>query len=247
MTTLARLSKSEAQLLDKLEAIRDQPVGKIFPIDMPAREIVTWSRAIVSWHEKTDGEQAAKIHMLGCLHARARANPAVLKEADCKTIDEYEDKIFGGKKHISTIYKISSSYLAYPDLTPQDIIDIGTTNLVVATKLAGQTKDLSPRQRKEIVQQAKKSVAEFKEWAEVDSGLSHRGALTLAEFKILGSQAEVDELREWLADKRFIQAASSNSPIMMILAAIQSWSAEWAPEETPEPAAPTPEKEPEWV
>lgn len=234
MTELTRLSKSEAQLLDKLESIRDKPVDQIFPADMDPKEIVNWSKAIVSWYEKTDGEQAAKLHMLGCLHARARANSEVLKEAGCETIAEYEDKILGGKKHRATVWKYSSAYLAAPELSPQDAVDIGTTNLVVMTKLI--TEDMSSSQRTEIIKKAKKPTPEFKTWAEEESGLSHKGGTTMASFTMLGTAAEVSELREWLADKRFIQAASSNAPMMMVLSAIQSWSSEWPPEEGAEAA-----------
>lgn len=227
MTELTKLSKSDAQLLDKLESIRDKPVDQIFPADMPPKEIVNWSKAIVSWYEKTDGEQAAKLHMLGCLHARARANEDVLKEAGCETIGEYEDKILGGKKHRATVWKYSSAYLALPELSPQDAVDIGTENLVRATKIA---KGTSVSQRKEIIQKAKKPVAEFTEWVEEQSGLSEKGGTTLASFTLLGTAAEVSELKEWLADPRFIEACSSNSPMMMVLAAIQSYSTEWGTE-----------------
>lgn len=241
MTQLTSLSKSDSQLLDKLESIRDKPVDQIFPVDMPPKEIINWSKAIVSWYEKTDGEQAAKLHMLGCLHARARGNPAVLKAAGCQSIAEYEDKVLGGKKHRASLYVYSSAYLAYPEMSPQDAIDIGTTNLVRATKLASKTKDISPRQRKEIIEEAKKPVEEFREWAEVDSGLSEKGGTTSASFTLMGTQADVSELQEFLSDKRFIEFAKTNSPMLMILAAIQESSTQWPGEiqagQSEEPAA----------
>ena len=238
------MSKEDTELLALLEDKHNRSIEVIIPEDSDPKKVVRWSKAVASMLDKEDGKIAVLLCAAGRLHALARDNAEILKAAGVETIKQFEDEVLRCHNHRATLYKFSSAYKALPGLTPDDAQAIGTTNLVRASKVA---EGLSDTQRKELIQQAKKPVSEFKVYVEETSGLSEKGGTSIATFTLMGTAAEVAELREWLADKRFIAAASSNAPMIMVLSAIQSWSAEWPPEEAPQPSGePTPTEEEPW-
>lgn len=222
------MSKEDTELLALLGDKHNRSIEIIIPDDLDPKKVVKWSRATASLLDQEDAKVSILLCAAGRLHFLARTNPEVLKAAKVETIKQFEDEVLKCRNHRATVYKFSTAYKALPGLTPDDAAAIGTTNLVVASKVA---EGLSESQRKELIQQAKKPVSEFKVYVEETSGLSEKGATTMASFTLLGTAAEVSELKEWLCDKRFIEAASSNAPMMMVLSAIQSWSAEWPAEQ----------------
>ncbi len=219
------LTKLGKQQVQRLTELRDSPIEAIIPDDTTAKEVVEWGRTLASLYDRNDGERAIILHSMGRIHFMARMNPAVLEEAECATMTEYEDKILKCRDHRSTIWKISSGYKAFPGLTPKDIADIGTTNLERASKIADGK---SPKQKKEIIAKAKElPTEEFKVWVEEESGHSAKGATTGATFPLIGSLEEITNLKEDLAEQMFIVWVGSNRPMDMIAQAINESKSEW--------------------
>ncbi len=231
MSELQKYTKDEAELLEAVQSGKKKLLSDIFPDDLDPKLVVKWSRAAGSLVDKKDGELAASLHIAGRFHAIARRNPLVLQEAECKTIDEYMEKVLHCEQHRSTVYKFSSGYDTFEKLTPERAAKIGTENLVRATKLA-KSAGASPAQKEVILEQAEKlSVDDFKHWGENKSGLSGPGETTNASYKLSGTQAEISELQAWFRDVRFAECSGSSTDIGKVLAAIQSYSAEWPAEE----------------
>ncbi len=227
MSDLQKYSKVETELLEAVQAGKKKSLSEIFPDDLDPKLVVKWSRAAGSLVDKKDGELAASLHIAGRFHALARMNPKVLEEAECKTIDEYTEKVLRCEQHRSTIYKFSSAYETFSELTPERAAGIGTENLVRATRIA-KSAGASDAQKEVILEQAEKlSVDQFKDWGEKKSGLSAPGETSDLTFKCAGTTAEVREVEKWLKDERFVAWAGTGKPIGMILAAIQASSTEW--------------------
>lgn len=224
---LTSYTKAETELLEAVDAGKKKSLAEIFPDDLDPKLVVKWSRAAGSLVDKIDGKLATSLHVMGRFHFLARTNPAVLEEAGCETIDEYESKILKCKQHRSTVYKYSSAYAAFPTLTPEEAAAIGTESLSRATKVVNSA-GASDSQKAEILEKAKSSsVQEFKDHVEKKSGLSAPGETNSISFRCAGTIAEVRELESFLRDPRFAAWAGTERDIGKILAAIQSATTEW--------------------
>jgi len=227
-TELAKLSKSEMKLMGALLSGENKAIEISIPDDLAPKTAVEWSKLTASLLDKNDGERAILLQVAGRLHFLARNNPKILEESGCENLSEYEDRILNCRDHRTTIWKYSSAYKAFPELTLAAAATIGTTNLARAAKIANGA---SESQKAEILEHAKEAPEKFKEWAEEKSGLSAPGATTGAMFQLFGSKEQVDELKEFLADEGFRGHSGSDHPLSMILSAIKEASTEWAKQE----------------
>ena len=227
-TELAKPSKPELKLIGELLSGQNRSIEIAIPTDLAPKVAIEWSRLTASLLDKNDSERAILLHVAGRLHYLARNNKEILKEADCKDLLEYEDRILKCRNHHTTIYKYSMGYETFPQLTIEAAAQIGTTNLERATKIA---KTASEAQKQKILEKATLPVPEFKEWVEKESGLSAPGATTGAMFQLFGSKEQVEELKEWLANDEFRGHSGSDHPRTMILGAIQEAHTEWRKKE----------------
>lgn len=240
-TELTKLSKTEQELMGEILSGKNKAIEISIPDDLPAKTIVKYTMSVSSLLHKNEGEKAVLIAVLGRLHFLARTNAEVLKEAECETLGDFEKLIGGSGASRSSIWAASAAYKTFPGLTPNDYSDIGSTNLGLASKAC---KEASPAQKKKVLAAAVgKSTEEFKGWLEKKSGLSAPGENTASNYPLMGSKAQVDELREWLADDGFKDWAGSDQPIAMILAAIHEATTQF---ETEPKAIAAPAKEDGW-
>ncbi len=230
MSKLQKYTDVELELLREVEAGEKKSLSEVFPDNLLPELVVKWSRAAGSLVDKKDGELAISLHVAGRFHHLARINPEVLEYAGVKTMAEYEDQVLKCKQHRSTVYKYSSAYKAFPELTTEQAAEIGTENLSRATKVANSS-GASDSQKALLLEKAKTlPVQEFKDHVEKDSGLSAPGETTDISFRCSGTLAEVRELEGFLRDKRFVEWAGTTRDIGKILAAIQAATTEWKEE-----------------
>ncbi len=230
MTELSKYTDVELELLREVEAGEKKSLSEVFPDNLLPELVVKWSRAAGSLVDKKDGELAISLHVAGRFHHLARINPEVLEYAGVKTMAEYEDQILKCKQHRSTVYKFSSAYLAFPELTTEQAAAIGTENLSRATRVA-KSSGASDSQKKDLLEKAGSlPVQEFKDHVEKKSGLSAPGETNDITFRCAGTIAEVREIESFLRDARFGAWAGTERDIGKILAAIQAATTEWKEE-----------------
>jgi hypothetical protein len=228
---LTKTTKTELELIDKLLSGHNQSLEILIPEDLDPKKAVKWSKAAASLMDKKDGEVAVLLQCMARLHYLARTNPEILKEADCESIAEYEDKVLRCKQHRSTIWKFSRAYKAFPSLTPDQAAEIGTENLDRAAKVATSV-GASDAQKATILEKAKTlTVDKFKVFIEEESGLSGKGETTSASLTLTGSKAEIDEIKGHFLNPRFIIHAGTDHPIGMLLNVIHESEPGWPHEE----------------
>lgn len=224
MTELTKLTKTESELLGELLSGKNESLEVSIPDDLSPKKAVQWSKAAASLLDRRDGEMAVLLCAMGRLHYLARVNPAILKEAGVETVKDFEDTVLKCKNHRATVWKFSAAYKEFPEMTPDLAGAIGTTNLVLASNHA---KGKSKQQKAKILEKAQESPAKFREFLEGPSGHAAPGDTTGGMFPLYGSSAQLAELREWLADPRFMSYAESKNAIEMLLASIHGSSCEW--------------------
>lgn len=225
MTDLIKYGAVDSEVKNALAKSMDSAIEIIIPDDISPAMAVRWSRGISILLDRNESERAVWLQAAGRLHFLARENRAILEEADCQTISDYEAKVLVCKNHLATVWKYSRAYKAFPGLTPSDVAEIGSTNLEIASRVVPP--DASPSQRKRILQRAKElPTKEFRDWIEQKSGVSAPGETTTDSFPLIGSAADVKHLKTWLADPRFVEftGAANPTPLQMILAAIEEAS-----------------------
>lgn len=229
MSELVKYSKQEEELYRVISSAKDEELGVVFPDDLDPQLVVQYSESAGARLRHNEGEKGMLIAVLGRLHSLARNNPEVLRAAGCSTVTEYEDKILGVSKAArSSIWVASTAYLTFPKLTPAQCVKIGSSNLVIATRVC-RGKDLSEKQKNRILEAGEEGTDQFREFVEERSGISGPGETKAASFDLFGTEAEILDLRSWLADPRFLEATEEDDdrPIALILASIKSYSAEW--------------------
>lgn len=232
MTDLVKVPKQGADLIAQLLEGQDKAVESSLPDDLPAKTVVQYGRAAASLMDRNDKEKSILGAVLGRIHALARSRPDVLKEAKCTNLKEFE-KLLGGAAR-STIWNGSMIYdtFAEQSLALKEYAEIGTSKLLVAARKAG--KDSSPAQKRKLLDRAKKeeTVDQFREWVETKFDPGSEGSTSSASFQVVGSRAEIKELKEFLADPKLIEWSGVNTAIGILLAALKESSSEWSAEPT---------------
>ena len=124
----------------------------------------------------------------------------------------------------STIWKYKRIHEAFPALAPDRCIAIGPNKLTTAARACNEC--TSQAQKEKLLERALESPSaeQFREYVEGESGMSAPGATTGASFQLFGTKEQIDEFKEWLADGRFREFAGVDTPIGMVLAAIEEAS-----------------------
>ncbi len=86
----------------------------------------------------------------------------------------------------------------------------------------------SASQKKKILEKAAElNTAQFTDWIETKSGVAGKGDTTTDSFTLIGTSAQIGELKAWLAEQDLIEWAGVDTPIGIVLAALQSATTEF--------------------
>jgi len=220
-TELIKLTTNEDSLIAEVLKGRKKSLSQVVPEDIDPREALANISRCVSALNKLGNASSLIGAYLGQHMAIMARRPEIHQAAGYDTLDEYEraevlDKISHGGVWV---YKRIAE--VFPDLTLEEIPKIGSTNLDRAAKVC-KSAGATPAQKKKILEKAAElTTRQFTEYIENQSGLSGRGETESASFTLYGSKAEIDELKEHLADQGFKEWSGADRPIAMILAAIQ--------------------------
>lgn len=223
-TDLVKLTTGENEFIAELIKGRKEDAAIAVPDDMPPRDVLVAVRACASTLNKLEKAHGFVAPVLGRLMAIV-SRDKLYQQAGYDTLGAYEEAELSSKISHATLWNAKRAYEVFPELPLATYAEIGTSNINLASKHA---KGKSDKQKKEIIEKAAKlPPAKFQTWIEGESGISSPGENDGAEYILTGNRTQISELKEWLKDPRFEQAAEAKQPIELILAAIHSFSAEW--------------------
>lgn len=169
---------------------------------------------------------------LGRHMAVIATRPDIYEAAGYTSANDYEKGEIIGKISHGALWTYRAIAVAFPQLAVDEVVSIGSTNLGRAALVCKRI-GANEKQREQIlVEAAKRDTKAFKQYLEQESGLCSNGETSTASFEIIGSAAEIGEIKALLADEGLIAKVGLGSPraIDIILAALQSFSAEEVPE-----------------
>lgn len=218
--------KVVTRLVDTLSLRRKDPLNITIPDDLPAAEVLRYTREAAAGLRKNEKVKTVWIAALGRLLFMARMRKDVLEAAGVESVADFErQELSGLDASRSSIWAASSIYKALPDITPQQAASLGPTKtkLIVDAHKSG---DLSNSQRTKLLEKAERStVDELREYVET----KHTGQDETkgARLVIEGSKKTIGDIQECLKNPRFIAFAESNNSAKMLLAAIESTRDTW--------------------
>jgi hypothetical protein len=232
-TQLITLTASEEDLASVILKQRKISLSESVPQDIEPRECLANIKSCTSALKKLGGATRLIGAYLGQHMAIMAKRPEIYEAAGYSSLDAYEKAEILDKIGHGTVWNYKLIAERFPNLELGRISKIRTDNLLTAAKIC---KDASDSQKSKILDKAEElPVEEFREWVEQKSGLSGKGETTGATFPLMGSTAEITELKEWLADSGLIEWAGTDKPVGIILAAIQSATSEFtSPAKEPE-------------
>ena len=204
----------------------NRTLQEIFPDDMAAELVIQYSEQLGYRTKLTSKKLSLLFAGIGRLHAVARQRKDVLELARCKTIGEYERKFWDETgDHHSSIYKYSSGHIAFPKLTAEEFVRIGSTKLEIATRTANACQ-YNDEQKQALLEAAisAPSVKAFQASTETTTGegFSQGAAVTL-----YGSSSEVKEVLDLCADPEMQEKSGDKRQIGVVLASLKNfWAAE---------------------
>lgn len=226
MSNIVKLSGADGDFAARVLSHGGQGPTLAVPDDMPPEEVLIAVKSVVSAMNKLDGWSDQLTPVLGALLARVAKDR--LWEPKYESLDAYEKaELHNSGRSRATIWKAKKVYESFPSLPLDRFKDIGTEKLLIAAKAV--PKDASPKQREKLLDKAAEtpSVDEFREYVEQKSGMSSPGATKGAMFQLFGSEEEINELKEHLAEPGFTEFAGDERPIGKILAAVQESKDLW--------------------
>jgi hypothetical protein len=197
------------------------------PEDIEPREALANIKECVASLNKLGNTTSVIGAILGAHMALAAKRPEIYEAAGYPSLREFEkaeivDKVSHGS---AWNYKLVAEQ--FPQSSVEEVLQIGSTNMLRAARVCKST-DASPAQKKKILEKAAElNTEKFKEWVEEKSGLSAPGETSTDSFQLIGSAAQITELKEHLAEPQFKEFAQSDTPIGMVLAAIQESKDLW--------------------
>jgi hypothetical protein len=227
MMELSRLTKDEAALLEAFAEGKSDTIEVILPDTLSAKDVVKYADSAAKMLKRNDSERGVLLAAMGRLLFLAQSRPEILAMAKCLTIEDFMERMGVTASTRASVYAASKAYREFPGLSPNQYAEIGSTKLAIASR---EAKGKSENQKAEILEHASdktKSVEEFRTWVENESGTSGPGETTISSFGLIGSLAEIKELREFLAEQAFVDWAGDSRPIAMVLAAIKNASSEF--------------------
>lgn len=244
---LVKFSDGEDDFLASLLKERKQDLSIAIPDDMEPREVLAAVGRCASVLVKLERGASYIVPVLGKLMARVAAD-RLWEMAGSDSLEHFEVEHLRDKISHGALWAAKKIYEVYPGLPLEQYAAIGTNKLKIAAQVCGKL-GASERQKKEMLTLAEQtnSVDEFRVEAEKKLGPGAEGDTKAAYFELIGTGAEVAELKEHLAEPRFHEFAQDDRPIGCVLAAIQESSDLWPREASgtanvkPKAQAPTPE------
>lgn len=227
MGELVRLSASEESFVQSLLKGKKHSLAELVPEDIDAREALTNIRESTGALRKLGRATSVIGAYLGKVMAIVAKRPEIWEKAGYASFSEFESKEILDKIGRGTGWNYRSVAEAFPGLSLDEISSMKTTNLIRAAKVVKAT-GATESQKKKILENINMPVEEFTEWIENQSGLSSKGDTSTASITLIGSAAQVEELKAWLNDKGFREWAGTENPLGMVLAAIQEATTQFA-------------------
>lgn len=194
--------------------------------EMPPELVVEATQRLMEEYNK-EHEKASRIELrmrkmlgvLGKLHFMAQQDPAIRQAAGCVTMQEYEAKL--GLSH-STFGLISQSYREFPQLmTPELVVELGTGKLRTANR-AVQGKGYAPEQLVSVLESVRGASSSHSAKNRLEDGvIAGKGELHDESMVILGTAAEIRDIKEALEDPDYREYLGTKRPAGMIANALQ--------------------------
>ena len=222
---LVKFSPEDESLLKELARDRKQDLSVVSR--MTPQEVLADVDRCVSTSVKIDMIQAPVVVRIGALLARIERDELFTLKGYKDLTSYYEAELQNKGFAFSTLSQAKRIFGAFPDLSIERYAKIGPKMLEKAARACNP--ETSAAQKATLLEKAEESpsVERFTKFLEEGSGLSYKGKHTAAMFELFGNKDEVEQLKTWLADERFIEFAKSKIPINMILSAIEESSSVW--------------------
>lgn len=183
---------------------------------------------------------------LGRLMAIASKNPEIYKAAGYRTLQDFEQGEVIKKISHPVLWRWKLISEGLPDISLEQIARTSQVNLLDAARVS---RGKSPKQMKEIMAQAEALPnKEFRETLVKDSHVGE-GELEVASYLLVGTKAEVDQLKQSLGEQTFFawtELPEPPRPIAMINTAVESTRSEWPVQGEDEMPPPSPVEEAVW-
>ena len=191
------------------------------PEDIEPREALANIKECVSSLNKLGNATSVVGAILGQHMAIMARRPEIYEAAGYASLREFEQAEIVDKISHGSVWNFKTIAETFPEEPVERILEIGSTNLVKAARVC-KSIEASPSQKKKILEKAAElNTAQFTHWVEQRSGVSAPGETSTDNFLLIGSSAQIAQLKEALADQGFVEWAGTNQPIGMLLAAIQ--------------------------
>ena len=198
------------------------------PDDIDPREALANIKECVGALNKLGNATSFVGAMLGAHMAVVAKRPEIYEAAGYDSLCAFEEGEIISKVSHGSVYNYKLIAEQFPETPVETVLEIGSTNMVKAAQLC-KSIAASPAQKKAVLEKASElNTAGFKAHVETITG---KGATTTESFPLIGPGDKIAELKEHLADPRFIEFAGASSPLEMILAAIEESSSVWPHEE----------------
>lgn len=228
-TQLLKWNSNEDEFIHDILKDRQLTLESVIPDDMEIREVLAGIHACVSVVSKLDRARDRIGPLLGRFMAVVVKRPEIYEKAGYDSATALEKAEILDKIGHSSLWEYKKIYEILPSLPMDQYAVIGKGKLVdIAT--ACKASNATDKQKNKLLEKAVEpnmTREKLKTYLEQESGLVSKGDLSGATYPLNGSSAQITELREFLADERFISFAESDQPIAMLLRAIHESSTEW--------------------
>lgn len=229
---LMKLAPSESSRVKAALKDGKSPLSAIIPDDIEPRELLVFIKDCVVMQ----GTLVKASNQVGALIGRGlalmKARPEVLGASGYDTLKAYEEaEIVGKLASHGSIWQHKRVIEMYPELSTDEIKDIGIVKLTDTVK--NLPANPSPEQKRTFLDKARESptVEANLEWIEQQSGHGAPGSARFAKLELMGPGDQIQEIREFLAERDFIEWAETDAAAGMILAAIKESTTQWQKDE----------------
>jgi hypothetical protein len=212
---------------DSLIARALKPAGKkrslteTVPEDIEPREALANIKECVSNLNKLGNATSVVGAILGKHMAIMAKRPEIYEAAGYDSLKAFEQAEIVGKISHGSVFNYKLIAEQFPEMPVEQVLETGSTNLVRAARVC-KSIEASPAQKKKILEKATElNTQAFTEWIEKKSGVSEPGATTTDSYLLIGTSAQITELKEHLAEPQFKEFAQTDTAVGMVLAAIQ--------------------------
>lgn len=228
-TALLKWSNNEDEFIRDILKDKQLTLDTVIPDEMDIREVLSGIKACVSVVGKLDRARDMVGPLLGRFMSLVAKRPEIYERAGYDSLDAFEKGEILEKIGHGTVWEYRKIYEAIPNLPMDQYAVIGKGKLSDIAEVC-RTTHATEGQTRQLLEKAVEpnmTRKKFRTFLEGESGLASKGDLSGATYPLNGSAAQVTELREFLADARFVAFAESDQPITMLLRAIHESSTEW--------------------